>query len=42
MQFRLSHSLASFYRRFVKDFFTLVAPFNELVKKDVSFIYSRK
>nr|KYP65667.1 Retrovirus-related Pol polyprotein from transposon 17.6 [Cajanus cajan] len=30
---------ASFYRRFVKDFSTLASPFNELVKKDVPFIW---
>jgi len=29
--------LASFYRRFVKNFSTLASPLNELVKKNVSF-----
>nr|KYP33065.1 Transposon Ty3-I Gag-Pol polyprotein [Cajanus cajan] len=36
---RSFHGLDSFYRRFVKDFCTLASPLNELVKKDVPFLW---
>nr|KYP35643.1 hypothetical protein KK1_043302 [Cajanus cajan] len=34
--------LASFYRRFVPNFSTLASPLNELVKKDVVFLWQEK
>ena len=36
------HGLASFHRRFVKDFSTLAAPLNEIVKKNVGFKWGEK
>nr|KYP59632.1 Transposon Ty3-I Gag-Pol polyprotein [Cajanus cajan] len=35
------HGLASFYRRFVPNFSTLASPLNELVKKNMKFIWEQ-
>nr|KYP31454.1 Transposon Ty3-I Gag-Pol polyprotein [Cajanus cajan] len=41
-ELKIFHGLASFYRRFVKDFSTLVAPLNEVLKKHVVFKWGEK
>ena len=39
---RSLHGLASFYRRFVPNFFTLASPLNDLVKKNVTFTWGQR
>ncbi|XP_057993790.1 uncharacterized protein LOC131174452 [Hevea brasiliensis] len=39
---RSFHGLASFYRRFVPNFSSLAAPLNELVKKNVTFVWGKE
>lgn len=39
---RSFYGLISFYRRFIKDFSSIIAPFNELVKENVKFVWVEK
>ena len=38
---RSFHGRASFYHGFIKDFSTIISPLNELVKKNVSFVWEK-
>jgi hypothetical protein len=40
-QVRSFHGLASFYRRFVKDFSAIASPLNELTRKNVQFVWGQ-